>query len=76
MIAAASLGDHEMANRCSEKYQDIMFPYLARGRESYVEASKKILEKLRGVSIRMKPASWKLSDLRGMNSSIFGKNNG
>jgi hypothetical protein len=70
MIAAASLGDHETANKCSEQYQEIVFPYLAKNRENHEKATKEILEKLRGFEIKVRRADWKLSDLRSMNSSI------
>lgn len=76
MIAAASLGDHETANRCADKYQEIIFPYLARNKQTYLEASQKILKSLRGVGIKVTQADWKLSDLKGMNRQIFGKKNG
>lgn len=76
MLAAAAFGDDELANRCAEKYQDIVFPYMARHRENRMAVTAKMLKKLRGVEIKVKKADWRVSDLKGMNASIFGEGHG
>lgn len=76
MLAAAVLGNQEQANEFGERYQEIMFPYTANHRDTYLKASQKILESLRGVGIKVTRAGWDVSRLRGMNDKIFGKGNG
>jgi len=76
MLAAASLGDSDLANRVAEKIQDIVFPYMARERENRTAASAKMLKKFRGIEIKVRRADWKLSDLKSMNTSIFGDGHG
>jgi hypothetical protein len=76
MLAAASLGDHDTANKCLEQYREIVFPETARSREDYLQSSVEILKSLRGVGFKVQEADWKLDSLSSKNSAIFGKNNG